>query len=349
MGQAGLAGISWTSGWLRSAKNHDNNFLSQNPKVEAEIVKCVGLLDEIDIKLCELLLINSRLSYDELAGKLGLSINAVHKRVKNLLDLRIIRAFVARPSLIALGAITVWIYGRCESKQLHDTHLRLSRNDCTYWVGYSGGDFLYAGGYLRDMSDLDSYATIVIDETKMKDPTIGIMPTLPKRNETQKLDHLDYEIISSLHRDSRKSLADVSSELHLTARTIRNRLDKMIERQTIDLTIDWYPDASNDIFSVLHLGLTTGEGKMAFSSQLLEDFSPNLLFPIFFVNIPNQLTYFVWTNTMKQLEDLRSRIALTKGIESVTLNVLQIGYSFDTWRDKFPLGEKVNFPKSSMQ
>ncbi|MCL4518259.1 MAG: winged helix-turn-helix transcriptional regulator [Thaumarchaeota archaeon] len=100
-------------------------------------------MDEIDIKLCKLLMGNSRLSYDELASRLGLSINAVHKRVRALVDLGIVRAFTAKPSLSSLGAISIWVYGRSSSKQIQDAHQILKKNDSTYWVAHSGGEFLY--------------------------------------------------------------------------------------------------------------------------------------------------------------------------------------------------------------
>src|SRR5271157_4155794 len=109
-------------------------------------------MDETDIKLCQLLLLNSRLSYDELAGKTNLSINAVHKRVKNLIDLHIIRSFTTRLNLSALGAINIWIFGGSQSKHPQEAHLRLQKDDSTYWVAYSGGEFLYVGAYLRDIS-----------------------------------------------------------------------------------------------------------------------------------------------------------------------------------------------------
>jgi DNA-binding Lrp family transcriptional regulator len=292
-------------------------------------------MDETDIKLCLLLLNNSRLSYEEQAEKLGLSINAVHKRVKALVDLRIIRGFIARPSLTSSNAIPVWVFGRCESKHIRDVHLRLSKNDCTYWVGYSGGEFLYVGGYLRDLSELEPFSMFVINETRMSEPTVGIFPPVPAKSlGVDRLQHVDYEIISSLHKDSRKPLADIAEELHLTAKTIRNRLQRMIDKQLIDLTIDWYPDASNDIISLIHLDFFSSADKMAITSQLLQTFSPHLLFPVFFANLPNKVAYFTWTNTMKQLEELRAKLAEAKEIESTMLNVLQIGYSFDTWRDR---------------
>jgi len=42
---------------------------------------------------------------------------------------------------------------------------------------------------------------------------------------------------------------------------------------------------------------------------------------------------------MKQMEDLREAVGKVEGVRSVMLNVLQIGYMFDTWRDKLVLKE----------
>jgi DNA-binding Lrp family transcriptional regulator len=290
-------------------------------------------VDETDIKLCQLLMANSRLPYNELGIKLGLSINAVHKRVMALTELGIIRAFVARLDLSALGAVTVWVFGRSQSKHLQEAHLRLQKNDSIYWVAYSGGDFLYVGGYLKDISQLESYVKFVKDEGEITDPTVAILPSMPRRSSIEELRQTDYQIISSLHHDARKPLTDVASELHLTAKTVHNRLEKMVENRLVDFTIDWYPDASNDIFSLFHFLLGPNAESEKVFSALMKDFSPNILFPVPFSNLPNQLVAFGWTNTMKQLEELREKMSAVKGIESVMLNVLQIGHSFDTWRD----------------
>lgn len=291
-------------------------------------------MDEIDIKLCKLLMGNSRLSYDELASRLGLSINAVHKRVRALVDLGIVRAFTAKPSLSSLGAISIWVYGRSSSKQIQDAHQILKKNDSTYWVAYSGGEFLYVGGYLRSDSEIDPYISFVKEAGQIIDPVVGILPALPMHSSIEELTQTDYQILSSLHKDARKSLADVAADLSVSAKTVRKRLEKMIERHLIDLTIEWYPDASNDILGVSHLVLAPEGDRMSIFSTLIEDLSPNVLFAVLFSNLPNQIMAFNWANTMKQLEEVRSKIGAINGIDSIKLNVLQTGYSFDTWRDK---------------
>jgi DNA-binding Lrp family transcriptional regulator len=62
-----------------------------------------------------MLLANSRTSYRDLAERLGLSVNAVHKLIQAMVEEGIIRAFTARISLSALNALTVIIYGRSDS------------------------------------------------------------------------------------------------------------------------------------------------------------------------------------------------------------------------------------------
>lgn len=43
-------------------------------------------MDDTDLTITSILSGNSRMSYQKLAGMLNLSVNAVHKRVKNLLN-----------------------------------------------------------------------------------------------------------------------------------------------------------------------------------------------------------------------------------------------------------------------
>ena len=60
-------------------------------------------MDEIDLFIIrKLLLENSRLTYRELAESTNVSVNAIHKRIKSLVDNEIINAFIAQPSVIAL-------------------------------------------------------------------------------------------------------------------------------------------------------------------------------------------------------------------------------------------------------
>jgi DNA-binding Lrp family transcriptional regulator len=107
-------------------------------------------MDRADVSLCIFLMTNSRTPYHELAAKLGLSINTVHKRISAMTNSGIIRTFTAHPTLVSLGAVAVWVFGRSKTAHPGDAHLRLNADDRTNWVvANSEGGHIYVGGYLR--------------------------------------------------------------------------------------------------------------------------------------------------------------------------------------------------------
>ena len=164
------------------------------------------------------------------------------------------------------------------------------------------------------------------------------MPQSASRFPGESLRPLDYQILASLHRDSRKPVTEVASEVHASAKTVHRRLERMVEKELVDFSIDWYPDASNDIISICHVGIAPGADRTRVLSDLNAHFSENILVNMVFSNLPNQLALFLWTNSMRQMDDLKERIGRAGEVASVTANVLQIGYMFDTWRDRF-IGE----------
>jgi DNA-binding Lrp family transcriptional regulator len=298
-------------------------------------------LDERDITLSLLLQTNSRLSYQELATKLGISVNAVHKRIRDLIDAGIIRVFSARPSLMAINAMIVWVFGHSGAPSTSNLQERLHSNDSTYWVALASGNFVYVGAYVQDLPKLEEYVSFVSREARMSDPVVGMIggatpgmaPVVPLQGSTKGLHPLDYQIIYSLHKNSRKPLSDVAEELRVSAKTVRRRLTRMIEDGLVELSTEWYPDVSNDIITMFHLQLapSADKGKVY---GLLEKYRPNFLINVGFSNLPNLIISFVWTNTMKELKELQKRIQDERVFESVTPNVLYTGYMFDTWRDK---------------
>ena len=299
-------------------------------------------MDRTDVSLCLFLLANSRTPYHELAAKLGLSINAVHKRIGALVNQGIIRAFTTHPSLLSVGAVSVWVYGRSEAAHPGDAHLRLKADTRTYWVANSGGGYLYVGGYLRSISELDEFVAFARKEGELSDPTVGILPSMGGRPE--QLRPLDYQIMASLRRDSRKPATDVASEVNASVKTVHRRLEWMAEKGLVEFTLDWYPDASNDIVALCHVDVGRGFDRLKALDNLRKSLSNSILVEMMFSNLPNALVLFVWTNSMRQMEDLRMRAETAEGVAAVTVNVLQIGYMLDTWRDDLVLRRAGQVP-----
>lgn len=297
-------------------------------------------MDKVDVTLCQLLLANSRRSYRELADKLNLSVTAVHKRIQSLVDLGIIRKFTAKISLGALKAIHIIIFGASKLISLQNLDAELAKHGSIYWLAIGGGNFLYVGAYLRTVTELEPLISYVKDVAGILEPTVGItslesaFTMVPIANDAVLYD-LDYQIIRSIKDDSRKSTAEIAEELGVSAKTVRRRLSRMIRQGLIELSMEWYPDASNDIITMFHIYLKPDVDKNEINT-ILKKCSPNMLFCWGFSNIPNFFLVFIWTNTMKELQSIRRSFEHEETVQSVTSNTLFTGYIFETWRDRIP-------------
>jgi DNA-binding Lrp family transcriptional regulator len=278
-------------------------------------------------------MMNSRLSYRELAEKLDLSVNAVHKRIKAMTDSGIIRAFTAEISLAVFGAIRVLVFGRSDLESVDGVQEKLRKNDSIYWVLLGGGNYLYVGACVKEISQLNQYVSFVKNEAKIEDPVVAIMNTSTIKI-SEALHPLDYQIIYSLRKDSRRPASDVAEELGVSAKTVHRRLERMLHQGAVELSIEWYPDASNDVFAMTHLKIKPAANNDSVGVSLMQKYNPNLITYFSFSNLPNLLLGFVWANTLKELKGILERIHSEEVVESSMSNVPFTGYIFDTWRDK---------------
>ncbi len=292
-------------------------------------------MDKTDILLSMLLLTNSRTPYRDLAEKLNLSANAVHQRIQELIQLGIIRKFTTKINLIALRAVIVYIYGISDAKPLDNAHEKIGEDDRVYWVAYAGGNWLYVGAYLRDLSELQGLVEFVKREASMPNPIVGIIPPTPSSlvlGSEQMLTYLDRRIIFSLRDDSRKSIVDVAQELGIAAKTVRRRLSFMQKKGLVEFSMRWYADSSNDIITITHIKVKP-DTDVNDLSEIMKGYSPNCLLWFPLINTPNEVFSMFWTTTMKELKEIQQRLTNEKPVLSITSNILFTGYIFDTWRD----------------
>jgi len=296
-------------------------------------------MDNIDVALIQLLLANSRRSYGELAEQFGLSVNAVHKRIQALIEAGIIRKFTAKVSTLAANGINVFISGTSQLATMQNLPDKMRTQGSIYWLAIGGAKYLYVGAYLKDITELEPIVSYVKKEAKIEEPTIGIMdiPAVPFISNSKSIDRklcdLDYRIIHSLRDNARKAISEVAEETGVSAKTVRRRLNRMIKNWLIELSLEWYPDHSNDIITLVDVHFKP-DTDMSLAYQILKKYAPNMLFYWSFANLPGTATYTIWTTTMKELQILRENLENETNVITVVPNILYVGYVFSTWRDK---------------
>ncbi len=298
-------------------------------------------MDETDLRLCQLLLLNSRTPFRDLADKLNISVQAVHRRVQNLIDNKCILKYVTIPSEKAWPAMSVHIFGKSKTKSLDDTLEELSKNDWVFGVYIGSGNLIYVAGILRNLNELDEFIEFVKKVGEIPDPQVGLMPPMtgygsmiPKQSEPSRpLDSLDLRIIGSLHNDSRKPVAEIAKELNVSSRTVNRHIDKMIEEDLISFSILWYPKHTGDQVTFLHLFFKSGVEKNVAIASLIKKYSPRIAFFLPFVNLP-QVVAVTWSTSMLDFEELQRSLENEDIIESTEAHFLYRGGYFDTWRDR---------------
>jgi len=299
-------------------------------------------MDETDLKIILLLFNNSRLTYREISDHLGLSVNAVYKRVQILIDLKIIEKFSAKLKSYAINAIYTFVFGQGNAQDIDRAISELGKHENTWQIILSSRNYMYIGAMLETIHQLDEYSSFVSQTVKIQSPKIGLLsgvqytapiPYIVPKSRSMNYDKLDLEIIRSLNKDSRKPISEIADDVNSTSSTIRRRLTRMIEEGIIELSIDFNPEASNDIFALFQIAINPMVDKNEFAKYLNENFHPNLFFCWTFSNLPNLILCWVWANTMKELTELVENIK-KENINSIIIDIMYKVFYFDTWKEK---------------
>ncbi|MBA7539206.1 hypothetical protein ES705_31485 [subsurface metagenome] len=298
-------------------------------------------MDEIDLKISMLLVANSRTPYKQLADVFHISVNSIHKRVKSLVELGIIQKFKARLGFANFPTISnIVMFGTPTVKDKKHLLEKLGDNEFVYNISRASGNLFYIHAYIRNMNELDTLVTFVRKTGKISELTVGIDRNMPSISiiDKIKLKNLDYLIVNSLKDNSRKTISDVAEEVGVSTKTIKRRLDNLIENSLIELQIDWYPDL---IFTMIILKLKSDSliDDRDFISSLKKTYGSKIVFSWSFSNLPHTKLICVWTKSIKDLQDIESSL-LSENYDSVEVTILIEGKNFPTWRETY-LKERI--------
>ena len=287
-------------------------------------------MDETDFVILKKLNENSRLTFRELAEITDISVSAIHKRIKNLEDNGNISGYIARPSIIALKCLWVMIFGTSNAKSMDAVSKEIGQNENIIFVAITGGKFLLISGYLRDITELQDYSSYVSKTAQMSEPTIAIYDvrykTLP-----ESLSSIDFKILKTLNKDARKPLTDIADDVGVSTKTIRKRLDYMIENNLANFSIQITPHM-NSFVTIFHLFLKEGNIKSTLE-YLEEKYSKNLFYCLSFSNIPNLIQLNIWTKNPQDAQRIQERLQ-NDGFKDIIPHIVLSVQWYDCWSDQ---------------
>ena len=284
---------------------------------------------------------NSRTPYKQLADNFHISVNSIHKRVKSLVELGIIKDFKARLGFGNFPNISnIVMFGVPNVKDKKLILKKLGENEYIYNISRASGNLFYIHAFIRNLNDLDSLVNFVRKTGRISELIVGIDRTTPPIliKDRKKVTNLDYLIVDSLKDNSRKTNSDVAEEVGASTKTIKRRLDNLIENYLIEFYLDWFP---NLIFTMIILKLKSDSliDDRDFDNSLKKTYGSRIVYSWTFSNLPHVKLICVWTDSMKELQDIESSL-LSENFDSVEVTVLIEGNNFPTWRETH-LKEKI--------
>jgi Lrp/AsnC family leucine-responsive transcriptional regulator len=289
-------------------------------------------LDETDLFIIKKLFENSRFTYRELANMTNMSVSAVHKRIKSLEDSGVINAYTARPNVSALNGLWIIIFGTSKAKSMEAISKELGQHENIEFIAIAGAKFLYVSGFLRNISELQDYSSYVSATAQISQPTIGIID-LPYIINPEPLTTIDYKILKTLNRDARKSIADVADDVGLSAKTVRKRLNRMIENKLALFSINYTPLYENSFITVFHLSLNNGTDMNSKFQDINEKYSKNVMHCFSYSNIPNFITMTSWAKSAQESREIQKRLQ-TEGFKDVIPHIYLSIKWYECWMDQ---------------
>ena len=319
--------------------------MKDNEYIEEEKFHQINM-DKIDRQMLVILERNPRTTYKEVAEQLHLSISSVQRRLANMESSKRILCYRALVNLEAMNGIRTMVFGQMAGKLDKEMILKIEGQGSIHTTSCGSLNNVYLLAHLRGISELDDVIRIAQEVCRISNPQViifgkgSIISTCPhtiddsKRGDVTALSETDYRIIGSLHHNARKPIAEIADDVGVSSKTVRIRLSRMVEANLIEFrTISSIEGMGVLDFAVV-VKLRSAEYRAAILRKIRED-------PQFFVgssvvvsNSTDLLFLEMQTETVNEMSRIIEDLRALKEVDSVSPDLIQKVYYFETWRDR---------------
>lgn len=300
-------------------------------------------MDDTDRKLVLLLFEDPRTPLRELAKGLGLSRQAVNRRMQILTKAGLFKSLRAEISMFYLDGVLVWIWGRSQAAILDNVLDNLGESKFTARVTVAGGNELFVWGYLRKMSELAGYVEFVRHVAEMPELTVGlpcfcdgINPISfdgghPPKEWYRKLSSLDFKIIAALQGNARIPIPEIAGSIGASAKTVRHHIEAMRREGSLDFSAPWDSPPGEDMITMIYLTLRRSADTVGSARRLLRIDPIHFMYLRQFSNLPGFLVGLITSNRMTDIRKILREIKADEDVLSVTPNLIYSERGYDAW------------------
>jgi DNA-binding Lrp family transcriptional regulator len=278
----------------------------------------VDALDQIDKNILLALDSNCRLSYQAIAENLGMTANAVRKRIERLLETGVIEEFsvVLKSAMMKseyLIALILTDGSEDEAKFIELMGSNLHVIQVGQLVTHTGRAYLVQCEYIgaESLQNLGSFLRTLEPVTDVELHTILI-----QRGKTFEMKKLHLRILKYLLEDARMQVTEISERAGLTARRVSRAIQEMQESDALWFATRWNLSLGGNTEFYLKINYNEGSEREEIERWLRTSFPLEYWYSFFSVLQPVLFAKFV-TAHFREAEEIARNVKLAPFTKSV--------------------------------
>jgi DNA-binding Lrp family transcriptional regulator len=291
-------------------------------------------MDSKDLEIIKILNSNGRIPFTSIAKSVNLSLNGIKKRITHLEDEGVIKGYSCELSFGVLGEETgiAKIHVSSKTDRIQDVIDNIGNHRLVFTVGVGIDNkiiavFTYKSSF--EVVELENWLKTILSVD-----TVEIFLLLSKPiTELSEIASADYKIISELRNNGRMPLQLLSERTQISTRTLKKRIDRLVENEQIYFSTLLSPGSSEDlIIFTIFCTLKLEANKIDFFQKVMRFFTENLWVGWIVVEKPMVIFSF-FTPSIKMIrtveEELKQKFSDIISIETVTGGE---GFHYSDWR-----------------
>lgn len=292
-----------------------------------------GKLDEVDVSLIHILLRDSRAAPEQLVEITGLDHNVIEERIRDMVQAGFVRRFTAKPSLVALGARSVMVWGKSRLRSLSDGLRAVQEDDRVAWIAHSTSGRFYFALHLKSDDDIHDRVTRLESEAMMLRPSFGVRNLFGQENGSVPLKQVEWKILGALAQDHTLTGEEIAPRIKKKAGDATAMLEKLISSGAVDFSVDIDPNVISNPLCLFHLESLEPDRVEAAAGELMRVHAPGILFFNTYSNMPTLTTTMLLGQDYDDILDLTRDIQQRPEFPYFEVNPLLASTNVETWRD----------------
>ncbi len=275
-------------------------------------------MDEMDKAIILGLAANCRLPYQVIARKLGVSSNAVKKRVDRLVDEGIITNFTVDYSLAMFGGEVALVLVKTDGTENEQEFCdMLGANPMIGVVGPGTVSTYILFAVYIGSEGLSELSTFIRNLRSVKD--IQIIPIVYLKGKKVHFTKSHLRVLRLLVEDPRMKVAEISKRTGFSPRTARRLVNEIIESEGVSLGLMWDLNAGDSVSVLFRVEWYPDKADSSRIIQLLSSF-PEFFTPMISATEPVVFAAFV-VSELRQIDDLTRRLQSNPAVKSLVTHL----------------------------